>query len=140
MSEPIWADNNVDEWYFTSSLFASLFFCLTYLDVDEINAWALSITAIHNDHWRERISKWLQGLNRFLAFLQQPETMLPPSEPYRKSEIDTLGYVMETAGIHWEFSDVAFMFRPYASFWDFVSKPKLDIVLKVLDTAFSSPD
>lgn len=47
---------------------------------------------------------------------------------------------METAGIHWEFSDVAFMFRQYASFWGFVSKPKLDIVLKVLDTAFSSPD
>ena len=99
----------------------------------------MSIALIQDDCWREHVSKWLHGLKRFLAFIQQPDTAPPSTDPYQKPEID-LYYVMKTAGFDWADSYVTFMARPYASFWDFVSQPKLDILLKVLDTAFSRPD
>jgi hypothetical protein len=59
-----------DRWFWDepgAKLSASLFFCLKYLDVEQIEAWIASLLAIPSPYWRAQIMVWLLGAHGVLS-------------------------------------------------------------------------
>lgn len=54
-------------WEASADLSSSLFFCLKYLDAEEIPRWMSSVFAIADPHWRAQILVWLVGSHRLLS-------------------------------------------------------------------------
>lgn len=55
-------------WHDASGDFsASMFFCLKYLDAEEIAPWLRSVFAIPDPHWRAQIMVWFVGAHPLLA-------------------------------------------------------------------------
>lgn len=124
MSEAIWRERKYNERYSGEPLYATVFFCLKYLQPDEVKAWATSIGTIQDELWRASVSKLLRGLKRFLYLVQHPGDVPVPLEAPKKRDMDTLEHRLVVAGINWPDSHGVFA-RPYSSLPDYLPSPNL---------------
>jgi len=68
-------------WEVSGDLSASLFFCIKYLMVDEIEGWVRSVLAISDSHWRAQILVWLVGSDLLLGEKAAQPSDLEDREP-----------------------------------------------------------
>ncbi len=91
-----------EDWYeYSSLLHASLFFCLKYLNSNEIASWVDSLAEIKGAFWRSQIAQYLNALNRFFEYLEHPENTPDLDDVKRKIEIGTINAYMDIAKIGW---------------------------------------
>jgi len=109
---------------------------LKYLRPDETDGWVASIESIQDAAWHRSVLKWIRGLKRFLYLIEHPEHVPVPSEEWEMSDMDTLQYRLEVAGISWESSHVVFA-RSYSSLPDYLPAPNLAAFWAGLENRFS---
>lgn len=68
--------NGIARWSKAGNLLsASLFFCIKYLPLSDVEAWFRSVIAVRNDYWQVQIITWLVGAHPILT-----GQILQPSE------------------------------------------------------------
>jgi hypothetical protein len=97
------------EWegYWTDPLYILVFFCLKYLQPEEIPIWVDSIAKIEGAFWREQIRIWLVGAEKFCGYITDPERAAL-AMANKKKEVGVEDYLKLT-GINWDESYIPYM-------------------------------
>jgi hypothetical protein len=69
-------DGSVMRPYCSGAISASLFFCLTYLHIDEIDEWTRSLLIIESDYFHAHLLAWLVGAHPILTADSWPLAVL----------------------------------------------------------------
>lgn len=113
----------------------SMFFCLMYLNAQELKTWVASIAKIQGTAWHFEVSEWINGLERLLYYLDNPKEI--PDDVFGRGDLRekiTLDKYFHLGRISW-FSVFQIFARIYSSrnLYDFIPENNLKLFWKEIE-------